>query len=131
MTTPGTFVDVNLRKSKFIGDGEKGVGQVYDHFLFAYENDYQIPNTPPDVDKDFSFSPGAQNVITWPGFDNSAINPDYGTADITSYRIYTSDFDEEGAIAYSARSMPTARARIRTRIPSPSPGSVITTPYAP
>ena len=92
----GDFVDVNLRKSKFIGDGEKGVGQVYDHFLFAYENDYQIPNTPPDVDKDFSFSPGAQNVITWPGFDNSAINPDYGTADITSYRIYTSDFDEEG-----------------------------------
>ena len=92
----GAFgTDVALRKQKFIGDGHKGVGMVYDHFAFAYANDYQIPNTPPDIERSFAFSPEAQNVISWPSAED--VNPDYGgTSDITAYRIYTSDFDDSG-----------------------------------
>ncbi len=75
--------------------GEQALGMMWDHYRFAYENDWQIPNTPPDVEMGFEFSAAAKNVVTWPSAE-SAINPDYGTADVTAYRVFQSDFNEYG-----------------------------------
>ena len=76
--------------------GHEGLWTNVSHALFAYSNEWQVPNTPPDVDFTVTNTATAQNLITVTGGAASAINPDYGTADVEALRIYVSEYAEYG-----------------------------------
>ena len=88
--TDSAFRNAELAK------GHDGLWTNVSHALFAYSNQWQVPNTPPDVEFTVMNSENAQNLVSWNGAAESAVNPDYGTADVTAYRVYQSVYAEYG-----------------------------------
>ena len=78
-----------------LAKGHDGLWTNVSHAEFAYSNQWQIPNTPPDVDFAVANSETAQNLVTVPSLAG-AVNPDYGSADVDAIRIYASDYAEYG-----------------------------------
>ena len=96
-TIGASGIGVNdAQRNAELAKGHQGLWTNASHALFAYANEWQIPNTPPDVDFDTENNIKAQTTVTWNGDAESAINPDYGTADVSSYRVYQSEYAETG-----------------------------------
>ena len=68
--------------------GEQAIVENLEHALFAYQSGYDIPDAPPEVDVIIRSDENAQARLYWSAAANSAVNPDYGEADIAGYRIY-------------------------------------------
>ncbi|MCZ6636487.1 MAG: hypothetical protein O7G87_24080 [bacterium] len=79
-----------------LAKGERGLLQNLSHAQFAYDADYAIPNSPPDIDFIVRSNEDANLETVWKGDAESAINPDYGEADVVAYRVYRSDHEEYG-----------------------------------
>ncbi len=61
---------------------------------FAYDNAFDLPDAPPDVNFRTGSSATATMTVDWPDVIENAAHPDYGSADIAGYRVYrTSWFD--------------------------------------
>ena len=88
-------VGPDARKS-LLAKGEEAMLQHLSHAQFAYDNEYQIPNAPPDVDFFQGSNAQAKITLTWSDAAEKAINPEYGQADVTGYRIYRSIWQETG-----------------------------------
>ncbi len=93
-------MDTKIEKAARLARLQKGEGALVAHIKaaqFAYDNGYDIPDYPPDVDFSVSSNTDAQNELTWSGTTaESSPNPDYGTADIAGYRVYRSTWHEFG-----------------------------------
>ena len=83
------------RRTK-LAKGEQGLLKNLSHAQFAYGNAYQVPDSPPDVLMSFSNTENAEIKLLWKGAAETAINPDYGQADVTAYRVYQSEWQEYG-----------------------------------
>ncbi len=94
LSTP-THNDTPARNAE-LAKGWQGLWTNISHAQFAYSNEWQVPTTPPDVDFQIGSNLAAQTRISWTGKAESAINPDYGTADVTTYRVYASEYSEAG-----------------------------------
>ena len=79
-----------------LAKGWQGLWTNIMHAQFAYSNEWQVPTTPPDVDFGIRSNLNAQTQLTWNGDAENAVNPDYGEADVTAYRVYVSDWSEAG-----------------------------------
>ncbi len=79
-----------------LAKGWQGLWTNIEHAYFAYSNDWQVPTTPPDIDFQIGNSLNAQVELTWNGDAETSINPDYGTTDVTAYRVYVSEWSEAG-----------------------------------
>ena len=66
------------------------------HAQFAYDNEYHIPNAPPDVNFFQGSNDQAKIILTWTDESERAINPEYGEADVVGYRVYRSIWQETG-----------------------------------
>ncbi len=91
----GSLSDAPARNAE-LAKGHDGAWTNVEHALFAYSNEWQVPTTPPDVDFQISSTLEAQTELTWNGDAERAVNPDYGTADVTAYRVYVSTWSEAG-----------------------------------
>ena len=96
MNTVGSKGTDDAFRNAELAKGHEGLWTNISHAAFAYSNEWQIPNTPPDVDFVVKNSDSAQNLVEWTGAPESAINPDYGTTDVTAYRVYQSVYAEYG-----------------------------------
>jgi hypothetical protein len=73
-----------------------GEATLFDHYqraLFAYENGYDLPDAPPDVEFNLAFSDLGQIRVKWNDEVELAEDPDYSgdeARDIRAYRIYRS-----------------------------------------
>ena len=63
---------------------------------FAYDNAFDIPDAPPDVNFRSGSSPDAQMQLEWSADIENAVHPDYGTNDIAGYRVYRSTWFDIG-----------------------------------
>ena len=73
--------------------GEKSLFRNFDRAKFAYKNNYNIPDPPPDVKISFSNTSLGQIKISWSNEVENAMDPDYEGAealDVRGYRIYKS-----------------------------------------
>lgn len=93
-------LDAPLAETERLSRLQKGEAALVAHLKaaqFAYDNGYDIPDYPPDVDFSVFSNADAQNELTWSGTSiESSPNPDYGTADIAGYRVYRSTWQEYG-----------------------------------
>ena len=88
-------LSVDARKT-LLAKGEVAILRHLEHAQFAYDNEFMIPDSPPDVDFFQTSNANARILLEWPDGAESAINPDYGTADVTGYRVYRSVWQEVG-----------------------------------
>lgn len=86
---------VEARKAE-LAKGADAILQNLSHAQFAYNNGYNIPKAPPDVDLKIVSNEKAQNRLVWKDDGERAINPDYGEADVVAYRVYQSFYQEYG-----------------------------------
>lgn len=73
--------------------GEQVLFDHYQKAQFAYDNGYDLPDPPPDVDFQLSFNELGQIAVTWDDRVEGAQDPDYEgdeAYDIRAYRIYRS-----------------------------------------
>ena len=73
--------------------GERSIFEHYRRATFAYENGYDLPDAPPDVDFRLSFNDLGQNRLTWSDSTDAQADPDYvgdEAQDIRAYRVYRS-----------------------------------------
>jgi len=83
-------------RKQLLAKGEEALLRHLEHAQFAYDNELQVPDSPPDVDFNQISNSDAKIVLTWPDDAEQAINPDYGTADVVGYRVYRSIWQETG-----------------------------------
>jgi hypothetical protein len=88
-------LSTDARKT-LLAKGEEAMLRHLEHAQFAYSNEFQIPDSPPDVDFFQTSNSSAKLVLQWPTDAEQAINPDYGTADVVGYRVYKSEWQETG-----------------------------------
>jgi len=77
----------------------KGLDAMVDHLgaaQFAYDNLYDIPDYPPDVNFTVQSNANALNEVVWSDDVESSVNPDYGDTDIVGYRVFRSSWQEFG-----------------------------------
>ena len=79
-----------------LAKGEQTMLSHLSHAQFAYDNEFRIPTSPPDVSFSIGDNEFAQNQVTFPGDAEQSTNPDYGEADVTAYRVYRSSFQDYG-----------------------------------
>ena len=89
------IIDDNARKA-LLAKGEVALLRHLSHAQFAYDNEYHIPNSPPDVDFTARGNEAAQIQLSWTDAAEKAINPDYGEPDVAAYRVYRSTSQEYG-----------------------------------
>ncbi len=73
--------------------GERSLFRNFEQAKFAYKNNYDIPDPPPDVDIWFSNTRLGQVVVNWTNKVEDAMDPDYEVdeaKDVRGYRIYKS-----------------------------------------
>jgi len=73
--------------------GERSLFRNFEKAKFAYENKYNIPDPPPDVNIWFGNSQLGQVIINWNDDVEDALDPDYEgqeAMDVRGYRIYKS-----------------------------------------
>ena len=88
-------MDDNARKA-LLAKGERALLQNLSHAQFAYDNEYRIPNSPPDIDFAIRGNEEAQLELSWTDAAQKAVNPDYGKADVVGFRVYRSSWQEYG-----------------------------------
>jgi len=88
-------ISTDARKT-LLAKGEEAMLTHVEHAQFAYDNEFMVPDSPPDVDFFQTSNSNARILLEWPDDAESAINPDYGTADVTGYRVYRSVWQETG-----------------------------------
>ena len=101
---PETFAhtDIPLSETERKARLAKGEQALVDHVKaakFAYDNAYDLPDYPPDVEFSVGSNSDAQNQLTWSDGIESAVNPDYTGAeaqDIAGYRVFRSTWQEFG-----------------------------------
>ncbi len=80
--------------------GKEALKQNIDAAQFAYDNNYDVPKSPPDVRLFVDSTPktaptgietNGNNTLWWTSADN-ATNPDYTANDVIGYRVYRSTF---------------------------------------
>ena len=69
--------------------------EFFNRAKWAYDNEYDLPDAPPDVYPVVTNSPDATNMLTW-NSASSAVHPDYGVADVAGYRVYRSEWNPDG-----------------------------------
>lgn len=83
-----------------LADGERAMAQNLDRARFAYANDYDIPDAPPDIKFKVESDEDGNNALSWSAEAEDAEDPDYlGTAeakDVVGYRIYRSGLTSMG-----------------------------------
>jgi hypothetical protein len=82
-----------------LADGERWVAEFGKRAQFAYKNEYDLPDAPPDVYPRVENSPNATNLLTWADDADGATNPDYAGAearDVAGYRVYRTDYTPDG-----------------------------------
>ena len=82
-----------------LADGEKWMVEFAKRAKFAYKNEYDLPDAPPDVYARVENSSSATNLLTWADDADEALNPDYAGAeakDIAGYRVYRTDYTPDG-----------------------------------
>ena len=90
---------VPLEESNRLSRLAKGLGALADHVKaaqFTYDNAYDIPDYPPDVNFAVASNANALNEVAWTNAVESAVNPDDGVADIAGYRVFRSTWHEHG-----------------------------------
>ena len=96
--------------------GEEWMVEFFKRAKWAYDNEYDVPDSPPDVYVAVSNSPDAQNLLTWNSADG-AMNPDYMGAEAQDVAGGTASTGPNGTRMGpgrgSARFRP-GRIRIRT-----------------
>jgi len=73
--------------------GERSLFRNFERAKFAYENSFDIPDAPPDVDIWFGNSRLGEVVVNWKDDAEDALDPDYEgdeAKDVRGYRIYKS-----------------------------------------
>ena len=93
-----TWTRSHLYDFEGLKKGEEWMVEFFNRAKWAYDNEYDVPDSPPDVYVDVSNSPDAQNLLTWNSADG-AMNPDYIGAeaqDVAGYRIYRSEWNPDG-----------------------------------
>ena len=78
--------------------GEEWMVEFFKRAKWAYQNEYDVPDSPPDVYVAVSNSPEAKNLLTWNSADGT-MNPDYIGAeaqDVAGYRVYRSEWNPDG-----------------------------------
>lgn len=78
-----------------LAKGEGWMVEFFNRAKWAYDNEYDLPDAPPDVYVNVTNSPNATNLLTW-NSAASAVHPDYGVADVAGYRIYRSVWNPDG-----------------------------------
>ncbi len=63
---------------------------------FAYDNGFDIPDAPPDVNFRTGSNGVAQMTVDWPAEIERSAHPDFGSADIAGYRVYRSTWFDMG-----------------------------------
>ncbi len=82
-----------------LADGEKWLAEFAKRAQFAYKNEYDLPDAPPDVYPRIENSATATNLLTWADDADGATNPDYAGAeakDVAGYRVYRTDYTPDG-----------------------------------
>ncbi len=82
-----------------LADGERWMAEFGKRAQFAYKNEYDLPDAPPDVYAKVENSSSATNLLTWAADADRADNPDYaGTEarDVAGYRVYRTDYTPDG-----------------------------------
>lgn len=93
---------IPLSESQRISRLAKGEEALVDHLKaaqFAYDNGYDLPDYPPDVEFYVLPNENAQNQLIWSDAAESSPNPDYTgieALDIAGYRVYRSTWQEFG-----------------------------------
>jgi hypothetical protein len=83
-------------RSKINVDGERALALACKQATFAYRNNYDIPDAPPDIDLKVLANEEGSFTLSWSALADDAVNPDYAGADakdVAGYRIYRSEFD--------------------------------------
>ena len=86
----------NPRDAAGLAKGEEWMVEFAERALWAYQNEYDLPDPPPDVHTRVVDSPNATNRVLWGDGADDAIDPDYGTGDVAGYRIYRSVWTPNG-----------------------------------
>jgi hypothetical protein len=79
-----------------IAKGEQAMVNHLKAAQFAYDQHYDIPDSPPDILPRIQSSESAQNQLIWADDPDSSPHPDDGQADIARYRVYRSVWQEWG-----------------------------------
>ena len=82
-----------------IADGEKAMALACKQAAFAYKNNYDIPDAPPDVDVKVLANEEGSFTLSWSALGDNAVNPDYAGAeaqDVAGYRVYRSEGNVTG-----------------------------------
>lgn len=83
-----------------VSDGERALAQHLDRARFAYANNYDIPDAPPDIRFTVESDEDGNNLLSWSADVEAAEDPDYaGTSeakDVAGYRIYRSEHTSMG-----------------------------------
>jgi len=73
--------------------GERSLFRNFERAKFAYENGFDIPDAPPDVETWFGNSIRGEVVVNWSDDAEDALDPDYNgdeAKDVRGYKIYRS-----------------------------------------
>lgn len=74
-----------------VADGERALALHLERAQFAYDNNYDLPDPPPDVAVFIDSDANGNNALTWSDRAQRALDPDYTGSeaqDVTGYRVY-------------------------------------------
>lgn len=74
-----------------VADGERAMAQHLERAQFAYDNNYDLPDAPPDVAIFVDSDENGNNAITWSDRAEKSPDPDYTgdeALDLQGYRVY-------------------------------------------
>ncbi|MGA1195869.1 MAG: hypothetical protein ACO36I_05135 [Candidatus Latescibacterota bacterium] len=94
-----TMKDIPLSEEERLRRLKLGEAAMVDHLKaaqFAYNNAYDLPDYPPDVEFTPGVSADAEITLSWSDGIESSVHPDFGEADVIGYRIYRSAYQEFG-----------------------------------
>lgn len=90
-----TWTRSNLYNYGALPEGHTWLVEFFKRAKWAYDNEYDLPDAPPDVYIQTRNSPQATLEVFWNSADN-AVNPDYGEQDVAGYRIYRAEWNPDG-----------------------------------
>jgi len=94
-----TWTRKNTNNLTELARGEEWMVRFAERANWAYQNDYDLPDPPPDVYARVLNSDNATNLITWADGADNALDPDYAgaeAADVAGYRVYRSEWTPDG-----------------------------------
>ncbi len=94
-----TWTRNNPRSLSELAKGEEWMVEFAERAIWAYQNEYDVPDAPPDVYARIVDSSNATNLILWGDGADNATDPDYTggeAADVAGYRIYQATWTPDG-----------------------------------